>query len=82
MKIYTTSAEYEPRSFDATWTEGSEKLDCMSYTDFWRSWINTFPKLIIKSKALYVCDACYICRNYYNSLNKESYEKPDYFIDD
>ena len=64
MASYTTSAEYEPRPFDADWPEGSTRLDFLSYTDFWRHWSNKFPKLIIKSKALGVCDACYIFRNY------------------
>ena len=36
---------------------------------------------MIKSKALYVCDACYMFRHYYKSLKKESYEKPDYWTD-
>ena len=54
----------------------------MSYTDFWRRWRDKIPKLIIKSKDLDVFDACYIFRNYYKSLNKESYEKPYSFIDD
>ena len=37
--------------------------------------------MIIKSKDLDVCHACYTFRNYYNSLKKGSYEKSDDFID-
>ena len=37
---------------------------------------------MIKSKALYVCDACYIFHNYYKSDKKESYWKSDDLIDD
>ena len=37
---------------------------------------------MIKSKALDVCDTCYIFRNCYKSLKKESYQKPDYLIND
>ena len=37
---------------------------------------------MIESKALDVCDACCIFSNYYKSLKKESYEKPDDLIDD
>ena len=37
---------------------------------------------MIKSKALYVCDACYIFHNYYKSVKKESYEKSDDWIND
>ena len=73
MKNYTTSYEYEPRPFDAAWIEGSPRLDFLSYTTFWRFWSNKCPKLIIKSKDLDVCDACYTFRNYYKSLKKESY---------
>ena len=79
---YTTSAEYEPIPFDVAWPEESTRLDCLRYTAFWRRWSNKIPKLIIKSKALDVCDACYIFCNYYKSLKKESYEKSDDFIDD
>ena len=35
----------------------------------------------MKSKALDVCDACFIFRHYYKILKKESYEKLDDFID-
>ena len=55
---YTTLAEYEPRPFDAVWPEGSTRLDCLNYNGFWRHWRDKFPKLIIKSKALGVCDSC------------------------
>ena len=82
MKSYATSAEYEPRSFDADWPKVSTILDCLSYTTFWRRWRDKFPKLNINSKALDVCDACYIFCNYYKVLKKESYEKSDGFIDD
>ena len=64
MTSYTTSAEYEPRPFNAAWTEGSTRFYCFSYTDFWRRWSDKFPKLMIKSKALDICDACYIFCNY------------------
>ena len=70
MTSYTTSAEYEPRPFDASWHEVSTRLDCLSYTAFLRRWIDKFPKLMIKSKDLDVCDGCYIFRNYYNILKK------------
>ena len=82
MTSYTTSAEYEPRPFDATWTEVSTILYCLRYTAFWWIWSDKFPRLIIKSKALDICYACCISCNYYKSLKKESYEKPYDFIDD
>ena len=82
MTSYTTSAEYKPRPFDAACPEGSTILDCLSYTAFWRHRSDKFSELIIKSKALDVCDDCYIFCHYYNSLKKESYEKPDDFIND
>ena len=78
---YTTSAEYEPRPFDASWPEGSTILYCLRYTSFWRRWRDKFPKLIIKSNILGVCDAYYIFRNYYKSLKKELYDKSDHLID-
>ena len=81
MKNYTTSFEYELGPFDVAWTEVSTRLYCLRYTAFWRRWRDNFPRLIIKSKALDVCDACYIYRNYYKCLKKESYEKSDDFID-
>ena len=37
---------------------------------------------MIKSKAQNIFDACYISRNYYKNLNKESSEKSDVLIDD
>ena len=37
---------------------------------------------MIKSKALDVCDACYIFCNYYKILKKDSYKKSDDLIDD
>ena len=37
---------------------------------------------MIKSKALDICDACYLFCNYYHSLKKESYEKSDDLTDD
>ena len=61
---YTTSSEYEQIPFDAVSPEGSTRLNFLSYTDFWRRWINKFPKLIIISNALDVCDDCYIFRKY------------------
>ena len=67
---YTRSAEYEPRPFDVAWSEGSTILDFLNYTALWRRWSNKFPILIIKSKALVVCGACYIFRDYYKSLKK------------
>ena len=67
---YTTSAEYDPQPFDPAWAEVSTILGCLSYNYFWRHWSDTFPKLIIKSKDLDVCDACYIFRHYYKNLKK------------
>ena len=64
MKIHTTSDEYEPRPFDAAWTEVSTRVYCLSYNYFWQHWSNKLPKLIIKSKALDFCDACYIFCNH------------------
>ena len=64
ITIYTTSDEYEPRPFDAAWTEVSTRVYCLSYNYFWQHWSNKFPKLIIKSKALDFCDACYIFCNH------------------
>ena len=37
---------------------------------------------MIESKALNICDACYIFFNYYKNLKKESYIKSDDLIDD
>ena len=37
---------------------------------------------MIKSKALDVCNTCYIFFDYYKSLKKEPYEKSDDLIDD
>ena len=82
MTIYTISAEYEPRMFDESWPEVSTGLYFLIYTYFWWRWKDKFPELIIISRALDVCNAGYIFRNYYKSLKKRSYEKPDYFIDD
>ena len=82
MTSYTTSTEYEPWPFYTAWSEGSTILDFLSYTAFWRCWSDKFPKLMIKSKALVVCDSCYIFSHYYKSLKKESYEKPDDLIYD
>ena len=36
----------------------------------------------MRYKALYVCYACYIFRNYYKSIKKELYEKPYDWIHD
>ena len=67
---YITSDEYEPRPFGVAWTEVSTRLYCLRYTDFWQWCSDKFTKLIIKSKALVFCDACYIFINYYNSVKK------------
>ena len=75
MTSYTLSDEYEPRPFDAVWPEGSTILYCLSYTAFMQKCSDKLPKIIIKSKALDVCDACCIFCNCYKSLKKESYEK-------
>ena len=80
MKIYNTSAEYEPIPFGAACPEGSTRLDFLSYTYFWRRWSDKFPKIIFKSKSLDFYDTCYIFCNYYKSLNKQSYENSDVFI--
>ena len=64
MTIYTPLAEYEATPFDAAWTEGSTGSDCLRCTVFWRRWSDKFLKLMIKSKALDVCDNCYIFCNY------------------
>ena len=82
MTSYTISSEYEPRPFDSYWPEVSTIVDCLSYTEFCQRWRDKYPKLMIKSQALDFCDTCYICRNYYKSIKKESYEKPDDLIDD
>ena len=58
MTSYTTSTEYEPRPFDSARSEVSTILDCLNYAAFGRRWSNIFPKIIIKSKALGICDAC------------------------
>ena len=57
-------------------------MDSLGYTYFWWHWSNKFPKLVVKSKALGVCGACYIFCNYYKSLRKESYKRSNDFIDD
>ena len=64
MTIYTTSSEYEPIPFDAAWPEVSTRLDCLRYTAFWLCQSDKFTKLMIESKTLNVCDACYIFFNY------------------
>ena len=74
MISYTTSDEYEPRTFDEVWPRVSIRFGCLIYTAFWWCWSDKCPKLTIKSKALDVCDACYIFPSYYKSLKKESYE--------
>ena len=71
MKNYTTPAKYEPIKFDAAWPKGSTRLVCLFYTAFWRRWSDKFTQPMIKSKALDVCDACYIFSNYYKNLKKE-----------
>ena len=70
MTSYTASDEYETILFDAACPEGYTILDYLSCTEFWRLWSDKFPKLMIKSKALDVCDACHIFINYYKSIKK------------
>ena len=82
MTSYTTSYEYGPIQLDESWPEGSTRLDCLSYTIFCRRWIDKFPKLMIKSKVLDVCDACYIFCNYYKIIEKGKYEISDDLMND
>ena len=82
MKSYTTSAQYEPRQFDAAWPEVSTRLVFWDTLIFGRAGTINLPKRIIKSKALDDSDDCYIFSKYYKSIRKESHEKQEDFIDD
>ena len=58
VKIYNTSDEYESIPFDAACPEVLTRFYCLRCTNFWRRWSHKFTKLVIKSKALDVFDAC------------------------